>query len=70
MFGTSSASSAGWMRELYLWSDGAVVVRWVRLRFNVNIGNYKAGEIYDVLNTWGNKQLVDAKYAEVVPYID
>jgi hypothetical protein len=43
-------------------------MRWIRLRFNVNIGDYKAGEIYDVDNSWGNNQLVAAGYAEIVPY--
>lgn len=51
-------------------SDGAAVVRWVRLKFNVSIGEYAAGEMYDVENTWAHKQLVDAGYAEVIPYID
>jgi hypothetical protein len=45
-------------------------VRWIRLKFHVNIGDYKSGETYDVENDWGHKQLVDAGYAEVVPYID
>lgn len=43
-------------------------MRWIRLKFNVSVGEYAAGNTYDVENTWANKQLVDAQYAVIVPY--